>query len=498
MSRAALFAAAALFLAAFPAPAPAAAPCGDTAPDKLFTVLKTPQDAAALPPGRAVRVRIEGPDDQRTVWPSAALRKLQLAPGSTIGEIQIDNGELAGWSAPGVRFVKVDLSGVTLGGSDLTGACFDHAILKRADFSNAKLRGARFDGTDLAGARFDGADLSDATLDCSPGFVGEGCYTGPGTGGDPASSSLSFRGADLRRADIARPFEVYGGDLENARLDRTSLAFSFSLLADIAKAKTTSIAMLPPDRNSGAAETFGSAELMRLRQLSGGNLNALIRKIGDHAGFDCSAPRLTRVEKDVCADDDLTALDQLMTLSYRRWTDATTDKPAALIAQRSFLLKRNACVAAATADRPSCISDAYIARLSELGRDLAAAARPAGKLTLEDLPAVLAPEVRSDPLAARLLRVYGLSPQRATLEPRTNALFLNAASMGSNGHSCGFEGELHWDAAKRAWANDDDTQPILWLILPDGIALASPHEEARQWCGARAGWPEVYFVRPAD
>ena len=38
--------------------------------------------------------------------------------------------------------------------------------------------------------------------------------------------------------------------------------------------------MLPPDRNSGAAETFGSAELMRLRQLSGGNLNALIRKIG--------------------------------------------------------------------------------------------------------------------------------------------------------------------------------------------------------------------------
>jgi len=473
------------------APAAAASPCEDNTSDKLFTVLKTPQDAEALPAGRTVRVRIEGPDDQRAVWPAAALRRLQLAPGSVVGEIQIENGELAGWSAPGVRFVKVDLSDAILGGADLTGACFDRAILKGADFSNAKLHGTRFDGTELAGTRFDGADLSDARLDCSPGLIGEGCAVA-----GHAGSSLSFRNADLRRADIARPFEVYGGDLQNAQLDRTSLAFSTSLFADLAKARVTSIVMEVPFLNGGTAQPFSAAELARLKQLSGGNPNSLIRKIGDKAGFDCAAARLTQVEKTICEGDDLRALDQLMAQTYRRWTDATTDKPAAQIAQRSFLLRRNACAAAATADRATCIADAYLARLTELGRDFAATARPAGRLSLEDLPAVLIPAVKADALAVRLLRAYGISAQHATLEPRGPAVFLAATSMGGNGHSCTFEGELKWDAAKSAWVNDDDTQPITWLILPDGIALASPREEARQWCGARAGWPEVYFVRP--
>ena len=136
--------------------------------------------------------------------------------------------------------------------------------------------------------------------------------------------------------------------------------------------------------------------------------------------------------------------------------------------------------------------------LTELGRAFAPSVRPAGKLNLEDLPAALQPAVKAEPLAVRLLHAYGISAQHATLEGRSSAVYLQATSTGGNGRSCTFEGELKWDAGKSAWVNDDDTQPITWLILPDGIVLASPREEARQWCGPRAVWPAVYFIHAPD
>ena len=486
-----VLAALAAFLAA---PALAAGPCDDPGPVKGALVLHTPRDAAAAT-GKSAIIRIEGPADERAVWPADALRKLRPAPGSVIGEIKVEKGSLAGWKAPGVLFVKVDLSEATLGGSDFSGACFDHSVLNKADFANARLRGTRFEGSELAGVRFDGADLTGADLACSPGIVGEGCYTGMLPDLGPAETTIGFRGADLSNADIARPFEMFGGDLSGARLERTTLALSRDLFADTAKAKVASIVLAAPAENYGTPQLFTADELARLKQLGNGNPLALIRRLGDKPGFDCAAPRLSVVEKAICGDSDLAALDQLMSLTYRRALDRVTDKSGPQTAQRAFLLRRNACAAAAAADHAGCLNDAYIARLGDLGRDLATV-RPAGPLVLDGLPALLAPAVKGDPLAARLLLAFGTSAEHARLEPRSAAFYLSAESVGSNGHTCSFEGELKWDAGRRAWLNDDDSQPIQWLILPDGIALASPHEEARAWCGMRAGWPAVYFVRP--
>jgi len=165
-------------------------------------------------------------------------------------------------------------------------------------------------------------------------------------------------------------------------------------------------------------------------------------------------------------------------------------------AQAGFLKKRNACAAGPADDLFTCLFNTSLARLAEFGRDFAAAARPAAPLTLEALPAILVSAVKTDPLAARLLRAYGRSPDSATLETRSAAVALKAGSVGGNGHVCDFESVLTWEAAKGVWSGGTDS-PMSWLILPDGIAIASSRDESREFCGARASWPEVYFVPPA-
>ncbi|MEI8396734.1 MAG: pentapeptide repeat-containing protein [Rhodospirillaceae bacterium] len=484
---------AAALIARLVAPGVAAAACGDLPgkPSRDMSVLRTPAEAAALPAGPPVLAWI-GPDTENAPtepaeWSAATLKGLRLAPGSVISDIQVAKAMLAGWSVPGVRFVKVDLTEANLAGADLTGACFDHVILEKVDFSGAKLGGAVFDGAALAGARFDGADLSDARLSCLPGVISEGCYS--------ADGAMSFRGADLRRADIARPLEIYGGSLEGAQLDRTTLALSDSLFESLAKTRLTGIVMVAPALRSEAAEPFTAAELARLKQVSGGRLTGLFREIGAKPSFDCAAPKLGPVEQVICGGGDLSPLDQLMSLTYRRRLDGASDASAVKTAQLAFLKKRNACAAVGVNDRFNCVFNAYLDRLTTLGRDFVATIRPPARTRLEARPAVALTTLKSEPLVERVLRAYGSSLDNATLESRGEAIALEASSLGGNGHSCNFEGELKWDAAKGIWAGGVE-MPMSWLILPDGIAIASSPEEAREWCGLRASWPEVYFVPP--
>ena len=479
------------------APASAAPPCGDPAeaakPDTAFAVLiKTPGEARALAAGKAVLARVgslEGGGDP-VAWPAETLKKLRLAPGSEVAGIEVKKGSLEGWAAPGVRFTKVDFSGTSLAGADVSGACFDHGVFNETDFSRAKLHGAQFDGAELAGAVFDGADLSGARLECLPGFVAEGCYTGA-SGGD----QLRFRNADLRGADIARQAEMFGAVLDGAVIERTKLAFSDDLLPGLAGARVTSVLLVPPAMRAGDPQLFSADDLARLKTL-GGRPTALIRTLGAEPGFDCAAARKTPVEETICQRDELKALDQLMSQSYRRRVSGAADKPAVQAAQLAFLKTRNACAAVAADDRSACIGAAYLARLAEFGAEYAAAARSAGKRQLVDLPTALVPAVKDDPLAKRLLLANGASPNTATLEPKGATLALDATSIGTNGHTCSFEGELKWDAAKKAWVGGEDPQ-LSWLILPEGLVLASSFEDGRQLCGMRASWPVVFFVPPA-
>lgn len=78
--------------------------------------------------------------------------------------------------------------------------------------------------------------------------------------------------------------------------------------------------------------------------------------------FDCTA-RLNETETEICNDDELSALDILVSKAYREAPDIagwmTTDELK--ITQREWLLNRNAC-----GDKITCIRDQYVRRLKNL------------------------------------------------------------------------------------------------------------------------------------
>ena len=485
------------------APAAAADPCDDLpeAPGPAWTVIHTPEDAAAWAGKGPVLAWIEpvagASRADIPAWPAAALAGLKLAPRSVVKYIRIEGANLAGWSAPGVVFASVEAKGAQLKGASLAGACFQFGDVSGGDFSGAHLAGATFRNTDLRGARFDRADLSGATLDCEWGLVGMGCWA-------DGKGPMSFLGAKLPGADIAGPLGFFDGRLDGAELDGAALILSDKLFEWLKATRYRSIRLLPPEDQQGKADTFTAAELDRIRKASHGKPLSLLRTIGARPSFPCPDKGAGIVETEMCGSQagDLPALDTLADLTYRRVLRAAGGTGEARVrqAQDDFLKKRDSCADGPRTDVRHCLDAVYKARLGTLGRALAPTMRAAGKRQLYDLPVVVGPAARRDPLAHRLLKVLGTSPITAILEKRGGEMWLEAFSLGANGDLCAFSGPVHWNDTQGAWVGHEKSieAAISWLILPDGIVLAADNRQAQEYCGARAGWPAIYLDLPVD
>lgn len=469
-------------------------PCAGMSKPPAVTV-PTPKDAARLPDGRPVVAWVGvAPDElvagQPVPWPAAVLARMNLAPGSVVSGIGISRESLAGWQAPGVRFIDVGFADASLAGADLAGACFDHGTVSGSDFSGATLSGVRFEGTELQSARFDGADLSGAVLSCVAGIVGEGCP------GYEDQGAISLRGANLRGANVAGPVSMLDAVLEGARVEGTSLPLTATVLEGLAKAHVASVRLMPPGLRYGEGEVFSGGELRHLLQLGGGTLQGLLAEMDATPSFDCSLAGLSVVEKALCRPGDLAALDRLMAATYRRAMDGAADKALVKTAQTAFLKVRNACATVAENTRETCIAAAYTARLADLGRGFAGAVSAPGTRRFSAAPPVPKAAVAAEPVVAKLLRAYGDAPDTAQVHSARGTLTLTAEALGGNGHSCTFEGPLRFDTVRSTWVGEVDDETMAWVILPDGVVNASTVEEARYFCGMRAFWPAVYFLMP--
>ena len=77
------------------------------------------------------------------------------------------------------------------------------------------------------------------------------------------------------------------------------------------------------------------------------------------ASFDC-AQTLTKIEKQICGDPALSALDERLAAVYAKATEASDSSSTLKVEQRRWLVERNRCADTA------CIKNAYTARLAQL------------------------------------------------------------------------------------------------------------------------------------
>lgn len=77
------------------------------------------------------------------------------------------------------------------------------------------------------------------------------------------------------------------------------------------------------------------------------------------ASFDCKKAS-TLVEKAICADPKLSALDDHLSQSYAETIDSVSDAASLKVAQKAWLQERNKC------QTPACVSKAYQARIALL------------------------------------------------------------------------------------------------------------------------------------
>lgn len=468
--------------------------CGEM-PKAGYITVSSPKEAGRLPADRPVVAWI-GPALDQTVggqpqpWPAAVLARMKLAPGSVVNSVGVTKESLAGWQAPGVRFLDTSFTETMLAGANFAGACFDHGTLTESDFSGANLSGVRLESTTIAGVRFDRANLSGATIACPPGIVGEGCD------GYEGQKPVSLRDADLRGADLAAPLSMLDTVLDGARVERTVLPLMPDILDGLTKAQVTDVRLMPPPLRSGNGEVFTAADLDQLRQLGSGKPLSLVAQMGQAPSFDCSVPNLSVVEKALCQMDDLAALDRVMGVVYRRAMDAAVDKTLVKTAQTTFLKTRNGCGTLGEDTRYSCIANAYVTRLAELGRETVKAASAPGTRRFSGGPALAKAAVASDPLVAKLVRAYGDSPDIASTVSAGGTLTITAEAAGGNGHACGFEAPVRFDTVRGVWIGEVDGEKMAWIILPEGLVPASKPEESHFFCGMRAMWPAVYFQVP--
>jgi uncharacterized protein YjbI with pentapeptide repeats len=305
---------------------------------------------------------------------------------------RIDGEDWSGQDLSGRNFVGKALVNVKLKGAILHGAVLTDAVICESDLSNADLTGAHLDrviiadGTQLDGANFskvsardanianafgairvDGADLRGASTLCDelPQCVAGGIQFSSVAGAD-------LRGASLR--SLCCLSNLGAAKLDGVTYRNPWLGGTDTDLAQLAAGLGNAgrITFLPAYGYSATRTEFTGQELRQIAALLPGMQTASARP-----SFDCTRAG-TSVEKAVCRDAKLAALDSAMSWLWDRVEHTSVQQAA----QKKWLASRADCTPAdqalpedsfypgsfmSPADPKGCIGRAYAERIKQLG-----------------------------------------------------------------------------------------------------------------------------------
>jgi uncharacterized protein YjbI with pentapeptide repeats len=451
---------------------------------------------------------------------SAIAERLQK-PDNRIDGQDWSKQDLSGRDLRGKVLANVKLKGANLHGADLVNAIICGSDLTEADFTGAHLDGALVGGdTELDGANFteasargiiianatgsiriDRADWRGANIFCDdlPLCLGSGV----------AFSSIA--GADLRGATVDGLCCALSG-LDSARLDGTTTVLlnnldtvSSQLAAGVGEPGR--ITLLPAYGQSGMRTEFTGQELRQLAAII-----PQMQSASAHPSFDCARAG-TNVEKAVCADPKLAALDRALNWL---WQDVE-HTPQELTTQKKWADSRANCPPSdyvlspdplwlfsfgSPGDPRGCIGIAYAKRIGELG--LKSHSVFVGNGTYTTDPPLELPKGSSSAMARKFLMARGYREDEIILENfGKGAGKVAGDGLWGNGHLCGFEASENKTQRTGLAFRINDEAPIpdekysvSFVITPQVIVRVGGAKQFQ--CGARGGWSDAYFRQPDD
>jgi uncharacterized protein YjbI with pentapeptide repeats len=399
--------------------------------------------------------------------------------------------KLTGAKLRGADLTDAIICGSDLTGADLSGAHLDRALiggdtnLKGANLTNASGRALKIANASARDIRIDGADLRGA------GFV---CFQiAPPTCSWSDVSFASMTGADLRGATIDRLWES-PSSLHTAHLDQMTtqldgdVDLDFAQLAD-GVGESGRITFIPSYGHSGLKTDFTGGELRQLAAVL-----PRIPSTSSQPSFDCARAK-TDVEKAVCADPKLAALDNALNWLWKR-VEHTSEQMAA---QKKWTATRGTCP---TGDPKTCIGLAYAERIRQLGPKSSSALVGSGTYTTD--PPLELPQGQYSALVRKFLMARGYREDEITVENLGNgAGKVSGDGLWANGHLCGFEAseaEVERMGSKFR-INDNPAAPdekynVSFIITPQVVIWAGGDNQFQ--CGARGSWSEVYYRQPDE
>jgi len=449
---------------------------------------------------------------------SAIAERLQKSGNRVEGQ-DWSKQDLTGKDLRGKVLANVKLKGAILRRADLTDAIVCGSDLTDADLTGAHLDGALIGGyTELNGANFaetsargtiiaeatgairiDQADWRGASIFCDDLPICIGTYV----------DFLSVTGADLRGATVAR-LCCELPDLGTARLDGAtfvlldSLEGNFSQLA-AGVGEPGRMTFIPAYGQWGIRTEFTGHELRQLAAII-----PQMQPASAHPSFDC-ARASTQVEKAICADPKLAAMDSAMNWLWKRvehtpqqiarqkkWASARANCPPSDYALSSDLFGPGPSLV----DPKGCIGIAYAERIRELGAKSRFDAFGSGTYTT-DAPLEL-PKNSSSALARKFLMARGYRDDEIDVENLGNGTGkVSGEGLWGNGHQCGFEAaekQVEQTGSKFRINDDapipDEKYSVSFIITPQVVVRAGGAKQFQ--CGARGGWSDAYFRQPDD
>jgi hypothetical protein len=212
------------------------------------------------------------------------------------------------------------------------------------------------------------------------------------------------------------------------------------------------------------------------------------------------------VEKAICADPKLTALDSALDWLWQRVEHTPQQKAE----QSRWSRARAICPPPAgdsrgsfvsSADPHGCIGLAYAERIKALAPRASPAALQTGTYT-SDEPLKL-PRGRYTGLIEKFLVARGIRKDEITVKKAgTRPAEISGSGVWGNGHMCGFEAKedeverVGWQfrIADMPTALRDDRYSISVVITPQVIIWVGGPRQFQ--CGARGGWSDAYFRQP--
>jgi uncharacterized protein len=261
------------------------------------------------------------------------------------------------------------------------------------------------------------------------------------------------------------------------------------------------ITFIPDYGFSGRQTQFTGREL---RQLAAAFTQ--MRSASIQPSFDCARASST-VEKAICADPKLAALDSAMNWLWQR----VEHTPQESAAQKKWLGARADCPQpyatnfrarfASRTDPQGCIGLAYADRIKELAPRASTAMAVSGTYTT-DQPLEL-PRGKYSTLTEKFLIARGFRLDEIAVKALGGgAGKITGEGLWANGHMCGFEASepetKHVGSVFRITdasnSPNDDRYSVSFVVTPQVVIFAGGDQGFQ--CGARGMWSAAYFRQP--